>query len=279
MCKIVLSLIFTVFSTTVFAQTIVPLAVGNKWILDVTKYDSTGTIIGSYVDSLMVVGDTLILTETWFIDHTGSLKINRADGLYQWDDPGELPWLVLKYPTYVDDTFSSKSDTAFVISIDTLITVPSGSYSCIRYDYKRKTDLSLKRHFFGAPMVGSVYWEEFSKTSDGSLFRNKMVELKSYSVTNINENILSPIFFSLLQNYPNPFNPTTTIKFQIPELNFVTLKVFDVLGNEIATLVNEEKPMGIYEVEFDGKGLPSGIYFYQLQASNFVETKKMILLK
>ncbi len=85
--------------------------------------------------------------------------------------------------------------------------------------------------------------------------------------------------FSLEQNYPNPFNPKTTIKYQIPELSFVTLKVYDVLGREIVNLVNEEKPIGNYEVEFNATSLPSGIYFYRLQAGSFVESKKMILIK
>ena len=85
--------------------------------------------------------------------------------------------------------------------------------------------------------------------------------------------------FTLLQNYPNPFNPSTIIKYQIPELSFVTLKIYDVLGNEITNLVNEEEPIGSYEIEFDATTLPSGIYFYKLQAGNFVETKKMVLLK
>ncbi len=89
--------------------------------------------------------------------------------------------------------------------------------------------------------------------------------------------------FELSQNYPNPFNPVTSIQFVVGSRLFVTLKVFDVLGNEIATLVNEEKQPGIYEVEFNSsslKHLPSsGIYFYQLKAGDYVETKKMILLK
>ncbi|RKY93585.1 MAG: hypothetical protein DRQ01_04420, partial [Ignavibacteriae bacterium] len=93
------------------------------------------------------------------------------------------------------------------------------------------------------------------------------------------ETSFSPGSFLLAQNYPNPFNPTTTIKFQIPELSFVTLKVYDVLGSEITTLVSEEKTMGRYEVEFNAITLPSGIYFYRLQAGDFVETKKMMLLK
>ena len=80
--------------------------------------------------------------------------------------------------------------------------------------------------------------------------------------------VVHPTEYVLFQNYPNPFNPTTTIKYQIPELSFVTLKVYDVLGNEIATLVNEEKPVGNYEVEFNASELSSGIYFYQT-ASRF----------
>jgi hypothetical protein len=94
-----------------------------------------------------------------------------------------------------------------------------------------------------------------------------------------------PEQFTLEQNYPNPFNPSTTIKYSIPTSEFVTLKVFDVLGNEVATLVNEEKPAGSYEVEFSAVvtsrdlSLSSGIYFYTLQAGSFVQTKKLILIK
>jgi len=83
----------------------------------------------------------------------------------------------------------------------------------------------------------------------------------------------------LSNNYPNPFNPSTKINYQIPELSFVTLRVYDVLGNEIAALVKGEKPAGSYEVEFNASSIPSGIYFYKLQAGSFVETKKMVLMK
>jgi len=90
--------------------------------------------------------------------------------------------------------------------------------------------------------------------------------------------------FALEQNYPNPFNPTTKINYQIPELSFVTIKVFDVLGGEVATLISEEKSIGSYEIEFNShsgsvRNLPSGIYFYQIQAGRYVETKKMVLLR
>ena len=85
--------------------------------------------------------------------------------------------------------------------------------------------------------------------------------------------------FKLSQNFPNPFNPSTSIQYAISSTQFVTLKVYDLLGREVATLVNEEKTTGSYEVEFDGNNLTSGIYFYKLKAGSFVETKKMILLK
>ena len=85
--------------------------------------------------------------------------------------------------------------------------------------------------------------------------------------------------YELLQNYPNPFNPGTKIEFKIPATGFVTLKVFDILGNEVATLVNEELKQGSYSFNFEAAKLASGIYFYSLKAGNFNSTKKMILLK
>jgi hypothetical protein len=91
------------------------------------------------------------------------------------------------------------------------------------------------------------------------------------------ENLLS--FYELAQNFPNPFNPTTKIKYQLPEPVFVTIKVYDVLGNEIETLANEEMIAGSYDVDFNGNGLASGIYYYRITAGNFSQTKKMILLK
>jgi hypothetical protein len=96
-----------------------------------------------------------------------------------------------------------------------------------------------------------------------------------------------PRFYSLYQNYPNPFNPSTTIRFEIPQVSHVSLKVFDILGRKVITLVHEEKKAGSYDVLFDASRFASGVYFYQLRAGDpstssgqsFVETKKMIFLK
>jgi len=103
----------------------------------------------------------------------------------------------------------------------------------------------------------------------------------------VDESTFSPNSFYLYQNSPNPFNPTTIIKYTIPNViasgakqsHFVTLKVYDVLGNEVATLVNKEQEPGVYEILFDASTLSSGTYFYKLQAGGFVSTKKLILLK
>jgi hypothetical protein len=95
------------------------------------------------------------------------------------------------------------------------------------------------------------------------------------------ENIESefPSEFKLEQNYPNPFNPSTSIQYQVSSNTKVSLKVYDVLGNEVATLVNENKTAGSYEVTFDATGLPSGVYFYQLNTETFTQTIKMVYLK
>lgn len=99
------------------------------------------------------------------------------------------------------------------------------------------------------------------------------------AVNSVDDEINPPEKFQLSQNYPNPFNPTTSLQYAIGSRQFVTLKVYDLLGKEVATLVNEERLAGRYKVEFNGSNLPSGIYFYELKAGSFTQTKKMIFTK
>ncbi|MDZ7625244.1 MAG: M14 family zinc carboxypeptidase [Ignavibacteriaceae bacterium] len=133
---------------------------------------------------------------------------------------------------------------------------------------------------------------QFQLKTDGGLTRDGWylddIGIFFYTIPTDVLNNSEPVYkFSLEQNYPNPFNPSTKIKYAIPNvethrdasLKMVTLKVFDVLGREVATLVNEEKPAGNYEVEFNAKSLSSGIYFYTLQSGSFTQTKKLVLLK
>jgi len=121
---------------------------------------------------------------------------------------------------------------------------------------------------------------------DGYVVGENETIIKFGEVTSVEKQEEIPREFSLLQNYPNPFNPSTKIKFTIPTnvilseaKNLVILKVYGVLGNDVATLFNEDLPGGEYEVEFNANGLTSGVYFYQLKAGSLIETKKMILIK
>ncbi|NWF90887.1 MAG: T9SS type A sorting domain-containing protein [Ignavibacteriaceae bacterium] len=134
----------------------------------------------------------------------------------------------------------------------------------------------------------------YAATLGGGIYRYDKNNITS--TEEINSEI--PTAFELSQNYPNPFNPTTKIKFSVPNVilrqaqddndgtlslsesdQMITLKVYDILGNEVATLVDEYKEAGTYEVEFNANKLSSGTYFYRLTAGDFTETKKLILLK
>ena len=130
---------------------------------------------------------------------------------------------------------------------------------------------------------GSAHYGPFAINSKGYIFAgtgNSSVFRSVATTTSINEsgeNI--PTKFSLSQNYPNPFNPSTTIKYDLPREEMVTIKVYDMLGREVKTLVNEYKNAGSYSIEFNASNLSSGTYFYRITAGDFTEIKKLILLK
>lgn len=122
---------------------------------------------------------------------------------------------------------------------------------------------------YGRLPDGSENWQILIPRTRGS----------SNGTTDINDLIGKVLEYKLDQNFPNPFNPATTISYQIAKTGFVTLKVFNVLGKEVAALVNEIQNAGTYKIEFNGKNLVSGIYFYQLNAGSFSGTKKFTLMK
>jgi hypothetical protein len=168
---------------------------------------------------------------------------------------------------------------------------PSGSGTAIfKYESmfdSTSTQGSLKGKPVGVEYIGTdykvvtlsfpLYYMNFSEAKELTeyIMFDKFEEVMPVEKE---ENIL-PSEYSLSQNYPNPFNPTTTIKYDIREISFVTLKVYDILGKEVSILVKEEKPIGTHTIEFDATGLPSGIYFYRLEAGDINITKKMTLLK
>ena len=122
----------------------------------------------------------------------------------------------------------------------------------------------------------------FTDSSTGYAVGSDGTILKYHSAISNTEELLKrklPEGFSLRQNHPNPFNPVTTINYYIPEPCFVTIKIYDILSNEIYTLVEDEKPAGNYETTWYPVNIPSGIYFYRIKAGKFIETKKMLLVK
>lgn len=174
--------------------------------------------------------------------------------------------------------------------------LPSYVFSMI-YDNYSYVDSVLQADtaakLFAGNTSDDIYYKKFwelSKNFTIHLFKNASYRLTCVIYTEwinaqnnisdvkyMNGNIVAG--FELFQNYPNPFNPSTKIKWHTSESGFYSLKVYDVLGNEVKELVNEFKPAGTYEIEFDQKGLTSGIYFYRLKSGYFEQTRKMILLK
>ena len=123
------------------------------------------------------------------------------------------------------------------------------------------------------------YWWKLKGTCSSGTYSSGVYKFFTSVTRILNISTKATEIFSLGQNYPNPFNPVTNLEFGIAKLGFVSLKVFDVLGKEVVKLVNEKLSPGVYESEFDGSSLSSGIYFYKLEAGDFIETKRMILLK
>lgn len=124
--------------------------------------------------------------------------------------------------------------------------------------------------------IGLNYTVYFTGGSDSAI---GVISMKKDQTTDVNPIESNPAYYGLYQNYPNPFNPVTNIQFTIKEKEFVSLVVYDALGNRVATLINEGKHAGNYNIKFNASSLPSGIYFYHLQTTTINQTKKMILMK
>lgn len=130
--------------------------------------------------------------------------------------------------------------------------------------------------------IVSTVGESFIGKSSNTINQNQMGFWYVYqqsTITDVENKETIPTVFKLEQNYPNPFNPSTKIKFAVPEKSNVLIKVYDILGSEVATLVNEEMDAGWYENNFNAVGLSSGVYLFRMEAGNFISTKKMIYLR
>lgn len=219
------------------------------------------TIYAQTEDSVFVVisGDTVHIWNTGAYENCGCLF--RMDVLLSNDTI---------YVTEVDTT----SDWAFCMcSFDLCASVTGFQNGTYMVNVSRYMPLFYPDTIF---YIGST-----SFTYGGSVLASTSTSFQSecYNITEAGKGEEQPEEFGLEQNYPNPFNPTTNIKFSIPNFELVVVKIYDVLGREVTTLVNEEKSAGTYELTWNSINLPSGVYCYQLQAGSVIETKKMVLIK
>jgi hypothetical protein len=167
-------------------------------------------------------------------------------------------------------------DSAFTMLTPLPIVIGASGHKIVHIQFKPKEVKSYSDNLY-------LQWNKKGERI------TQVVKLSATTIVNVENSDGKKFNFLLSQNYPNPFNPATRIEYSIPQTSFVTLKVYDILGREVVTLVNEEKPAGNYVVEFstiggsasggDAYNLSSGIYFYKIKTGNFVEVKKMILMK
>lgn len=201
------------------------------------------------------------------IDHENNIYAITSSEIFRSTDDGESWYKLINNHNY------------YIIDLD--IDSLNNLYMAVSSQIFKSTDHGVNWFEFGNSFVyGIVNGIFINDSSYLYVYTNNGVYRSPDPITNASEyNEHTLTSFLLHQNYPNPFNPITNIEYQIPNPGFVSLKIYDVLGNEITNLVSEEKPAGIYSVEFNGIGFPSGVYFYKLQAGNFSQVKKMILLR
>jgi hypothetical protein len=223
------------------------------WDFDYVEYDSTAKLrVGTY-------GRSAYETE-WSISQfpTAPVLVYPGNGATHCSIDSPFVWQKSQ-PDIDGYLFELDTTENFSTSfIDSTITDTTYLY----------TDLQTeKEYWWRVKGYNTSGWGNFSKVQT---FNTNIISVESEEI---------PIEYALEQNYPNPFNPTTTVKYGISERSFVQLMVYDILGKEVASLVNEEQDAGYYELNFNGINLSSGVYFYQIKAGDFVETKKMVLMK
>ena len=275
-----------------------PLAVGNKWIYDeVTVVQDP---YPNYYHSILVkevFGDTIADNSKHYFKVNDETiwespvleRVDSSDGkVYRYYEDPLLPeneYVAYDLLAEVGDTINSFRLGFNTVMFTTMLEESTFNKWGITKPKKVFEEYTLHPPIFSITQgfgVDSIYFY-FDFGDTWITLKGCIIDGVIYGDTTIVdvEDEQNPIAseFELEQNYPNPFNPKTNIQYAISNRQFVTIKVYDILGNEIAILVDEEKPLGEYEVEFDAKGLPSGVYFYQLKAGSFIQTKKMILLK
>ena len=216
----------------------------------IRKFDTSGVDLGIFINSNLA-GPTNI----WFDDNGDLLVIDyNGTSVKRFDSNG----------SYINNfiTGLSQAEGVDFFPNGNILIGNGATHSVKMYD------------------SNGVYIEDFIPNGLGGLITPNAIVIREVNPSSISgDGDIGEKSFILEQNYPNPFNPSTVISYQLPVTSEVTLKVYNVLGNEVATLVDEYKPAGSYETKFDASGLASGIYFYQLKAGTFIQTNKMAYVK
>jgi len=300
--KYLLLFLVLISITSTFAQEpIKDLSIGNRWTYNYAGWRH-GQGSWDYDYAWQIIGDTIINNYVFstftapFYERADTVLVEK---FYYCHQVGE-------FITEVNYDFSLPVGGTLITTTGTIVMLFKGDsvffgesqpYIIIRawgclYDSWTTHQLLISKKFGLIHLDANGVDQAFDIWLKGALIDG--VLYGDTTVVSVSDFDNLPMLFALEQNSPNPFNPSTTIRFTISDLpagrqglRFTTLKVYDLLGREVATLVNEEKPAGNYEVEFNATGFPSGIYFYQLRAGNpssssgqdYVETKKMVLLR
>jgi hypothetical protein len=230
-----------------------------------------------------------------FDEGTGDSTLNSASGIMARlggvdpGDPQQPTWRTWDYPPTslplpVELTFFTANVNGSTVSLNWTTATEINNRG---FEIQRKSENANWENIgfvpgFGTTTESRSYNYLDNSVSNGKYFyRLKQIDFNgTFSYSSIVEaNVETPIEFALNQNYPNPFNPSTIISYSVPQSSFVTIKVYDIIGNEVATLVNGNKQAGNYEVNFDASNLSNGVYMYSIKTDNFTSTKKMILMK
>jgi hypothetical protein len=269
---LLLLLVSNIQSQTISPYNFYPSAVGNKWqwqrYLNSSTYEQEIT-----KDSLGLNGERYL-----FFNGSKSATFLVDTSRQVWQIVDKIPTLWYKLDAQEGDSYSSGSYTVNVTSATANAfghVVPAKIFS---WSYgEQYPNFAVQWLVYGVGFYST--YSVLYNLADG--VTGYVIDGMKYgTLTNVvNIQKLSPSIFSLNQNYPNPFNPSTTISFTLPTNSLVTLKIYDVLGREVELLANEELLAGTYSRTWDAGAMPSGVYFYRLQAGIYTETKRLLLLR